>query len=330
MDLARYFYALTRFDECILIEYKFATRYNINNLISKNRKIGKQMDKISLDDIRLFVSVVQSGSLSHAAELTGIPVSRLSRRLTQLEQALGTQLINRGKKGVRLNELGERFFERAQAMLSEAELAIESVQNSLAKPSGLLRISVAADIFHLLIEPHLGRYLQENPDVNVDINLSHQKINMIQDGIDLAIRVGTIDNDNVVAKPWINAELGLFASHDYLAQHNAPQAPNELYQHNLIGQSYTFPWSFKRDQHEIAIMPTCRLVSNDFIAIEKQIQRGVGIGTLPIFTNHSRSNLVQILPEWQMKISPVSLLYYKNRGAVPAVRSMVEFLQSLV
>ena len=288
------------------------------------------MDKISLDDMRLFVSVVQSGSLSHASELTGIPVSRLSRRLTQLELALGTQLLNRGKKGVSLNELGERFFARAQAMLQEAELAIESVQQSLMKPSGLLRISVAADIFHHLIEPHLGRYLLENPDVNLDINLSHQKINMIQDGIDLAIRVGTIDNDNVVAKPWIRTELGLFASRDYLAQHGKPQAPNELYQRRIIGQTYTLPWQFERENQQVSIMPNCRLMSNDFIAIEKQIAQGNGIGALPIFPQNKRDELVRLLPDWQMKISPVSLIYYKNRGAIPTVRSMVEFLQQIV
>lgn len=288
------------------------------------------MEKISLDDMRLFVSVVQSGSLSHASELTGIPASRLSRRLTQLEQALGTQLMNRGKKGVSLNEVGTRFFERAQLMLQEAELAIESVQQSLMKPSGLLRISVAADIFHLLIEPHLGRYLQENPDVNVEISLSHQKINMIQDGIDLAVRVGTIDNDNVVAKPWLSAGLGLFASPDYLAQYGEPQTPNDLYQHQIIGQNYTLPWQFQQENHQVTIAPTSRMSSNDFLAVEKQIQRGIGIGALPIFPNHQRTGLVQVLKSWEMAASPVSLIYYKNRGSVPTVRSMVAFLQTLV
>lgn len=288
------------------------------------------MDKISLNDMRLFVSVVQSGSLTHAAELTGVPVSRLSRRLTQLEQSLGTQLLNRGKKGVSLNELGERFFERSQAMLHEAELAIESVQQSFAKPSGLLRISVAADIFHLLIESHLGRYLQENPDVNIEINLSHQKINMIQDGIDLAIRVGTIDNDNVVAKRWLNTARGIFASRDYLTKHEAPQTPNDLYQHTIISQTYTLPWHFSQANQQVSISPTSRVSSNDFITVEKQIEQGIGIGMLPIFPVYKRSNLVQLLQNWQMPETPVSLIYYKNRGAVPAVRSFVAFLLALV
>lgn len=121
------------------------------------------MEKISLDDIRLFVAVVQAGSLSRASELTGIPVSRLSRRLTELETALGTQLMNRGKKGVSLNEVGKRFFEHGQNMLQQAQQALESVQENLKHPGGLLRLSIAGDIYHHLLAPLLPEYLSAYP-----------------------------------------------------------------------------------------------------------------------------------------------------------------------
>ena len=114
------------------------------------------MSQVSLDDIRLFVSVVQAGSLSAASDLTGVPASRLSRRLTQLEKTLGTQLLNRGKKGVSLNELGEHFFVHAQNMLEQADAAIQSIQNGLTKPSGLLRISAPVDIAHRYVIPYLN------------------------------------------------------------------------------------------------------------------------------------------------------------------------------
>lgn len=288
------------------------------------------MKEISLDDMRLFVSVVQSGSLSHAGELTGIPVSRLSRRLTQLEQALGTQLLNRGKKGVSLNELGERFFEHSQQMLQQAELAIESVQKSLENPSGLLRISVAADIFYLFIQPYLATYLNENPQVNLEINLSNQKINMIQDGIDLAVRTGIIDNENVVARLWKKMEFGVFASQAYLAQYSEPQSPNDLYQHHIISQMYTLPWRFQQGNQEVAVFPHSRLTCNDFAIVEQQLKQHSGIGILPITKNHNRSDLIRILADWQLQSVPVSLIYYRNRGAIATVRSFVEFLQRLV
>lgn len=281
------------------------------------------MEQISLDDMRLFVAVVQAGSLSHAQELTQIPVSKLSRRLTRLEQSLGTKLLDRGKKGVTLNEVGERFFQQSQTMLQQAQFAVECVQNSLQTPQGLLRISVASDIFRLLVQPHLSEFLALYPDVNVEINLSHQKINMIQDGIDIAIRAGTVDNDNVVAKVWKEIHFGLFASGAYLTKNSKPESPNDLYRHQIISQMHTLPWKFSLDNRTVEIAPVSRVSCNDFELVKQQIQQGNGIGILPITGNE---NLIQLLPEWKLPVAPISLIYYKNRGAVPIIRSFVEFL----
>lgn len=285
------------------------------------------MENISLDDMRLFVAVVQAGSLSHAQELTNVPVSKLSRRLTRLEQALGTKLLNRGKKGVSLNEVGERFFIQAQTMLQQAQFAIESVQNCLDKPRGLLRISVASDIFHTLVQPYLNAFLQRYPDVNLEINISHKKVNMIQDGVDLAVRVGTIDNENVVAKAWRSLEFGLFASADYVQQHGIPNIPNDLYQHQIISQRFTLPWLFSQEHRRVEITPVSRVSSNDFRLVENQIRQGVGLGILPMICETDHSDLVRLLSDWHLPSVPISLIYYKNRGAVPTIRSFIEFLQ---
>lgn len=282
------------------------------------------MEQISLDDMRLFVAVVQAGSLSHAQELTHTPVSKLSRRLTRLEQALGTKLLDRGKKGITLNELGKHFFQHSQTMLQQAQFAVESVQNSLQKPQGLLRISVASDIFHLLVQPHLSGFLTLYPDVNLEINLSHQKINMIQDGIDLAIRAGTIDNDNVVAKVWHNIHFGLFASDHYLTKNDKPETPNDLYRHAIISQMHTLPWRFHQDKRHVEIAPVSRVSCNDFELVKQQILQGNGIGILPLSEQDNR--LVRLLPEWRLPDVPISLVYYKNRGTAPIIRRFIEFL----
>ena len=236
------------------------------------------MSQVSLDDIRLFVSVVQAGSLSAASDLTGVPASRLSRRLTQLEKTLGTQLINRGKKGVSLNELGEHFFVHAQNMLEQADAAIQSIQNGLTKPSGLLRISAPVDVAHRYVIPYLNDYLTEYPDVMIDINLSQQKVNMIQDGIDIAIRVGSIDNDNVVAKRWLDMQLGIFATQSYLDTYGVPTNPNDLYDHRIIAQTLSLPWQFQKDDQFIKINPHPFIGCNDFTAVDPLIFQGLGIG----------------------------------------------------
>lgn len=287
------------------------------------------MSHISLDDIRLFVSVVQAGSLSAASDLTGVPVSRLSRRLTQLESALGTQLINRGKKGVSLNELGDQFFIHAQNMLEEADAAIQSIQNGLEKPSGLLRISAPVDIAHRYVIPYLNDYLTEYPDVMIDINLSQQKVNMIQDGIDIAIRVGSIDNDNVVAKRWLKMQFGIFATRSYIEKFDAPKTPNDLYDHRVIAQTLSLPWQFYQGDQEIKINPHPFIGCNDFTAVDPLIFQGLGIGKMTIESAQRHPELVRVLEDWEMESKTVSMLYYKNRGAIPAVRSFIDWYSGL-
>lgn len=286
------------------------------------------MEQTSLDDIRLFVAVVQAGSLSQASALTGIPVSRLSRRLTQLEQSLGTQLINRGKKGVSLNELGERFFIHAQNMLQQANVAIGSIHTSLAKPTGLLKISAPVDLYYHVLSAHLDDYLRLYPDVSVDVNANQQKINMIQDGVDIALRVGAIENDNVVAKHLFNLNFGIFATPEYLAKHGTPHTPYDLYQHQVVAQSLSLPWRFQLAQQMVEINPTGRVSCNDFLLVEQMISKGVGVGMLSTLMSRHHPHLVQVLTDWQIPNKPVSLIYYKNRGAVSTVRSFVAWLMA--
>ena len=287
------------------------------------------MSQISLDDIRLFVSVVQAGSLSAASDLTGVPASRLSRRLTQLENSLGTQLLNRGKKGVSLNELGEHFFLHAQNMLEQADAAIQSIQNGLTKPSGLLRISAPVDVAHRYVIPYLNDYLTEYPDVMIDINLTQQKVNMIQNGIDIAIRVGSIENDNVVAKRWLDMQLGIFATQSYLDTYGVPTNPNDLYDHRIIAQTLSLPWQFQKDDQLIKINPHPFIGCNDFTAVDPLIAQGLGIGKMTIESAQRHPELVRVLTDWKMESKTVSMLYYKNRGAIPAVRSFIDWYYAL-
>ncbi len=282
------------------------------------------MHNINLDDIRLFVAVVQAGSLSRASELTGVPTSRLSRRLTELESSLGTQLINRGKKGVSLNELGERFFIHAQEMLSHASLAIDSIHHGLDKPTGLLKLSVPADISALLLAPNLPKFLALYPDVSLDISLTQTKINMIQDGIDIAIRAGNIDNDNVVAKVVMTMDFAIFTSTKYLQNHPKPTTPNDLYQHAVIAQTLSLPWTLTKPEHTVKLSPQPFIGCNDFALTKDLIKSGLGVGLLPTFM--ADDELVGVLDDWQIPSVPLSAIYYKNRGASPAIRSFVAWL----
>lgn len=284
------------------------------------------MGNIDLNDVRLFVAVVQAGSLSKASELLGTPTSRLSRRLDRLEADLGTRLMDRSKRGVLLNPVGETFYLRAQDMMQAVQTALNSIQGGLDKPSGLLRISVSTEIGRGMLMPHLNTYLQRYPDVRLEVQINNKKVNMIQDGIDLALRLGAPDNENTVARKLADIEMGLFAAPAYLACAGTPYSPHELHGHSLLYKYDGPDWRFSHKQHRVHIAEQNRLASNDANLLGHMVSEGLGIALLPCFDNMVRPDWVRLLPEWQVDTVPLYLVYYKNRGAVPTVHSMVDFL----
>ncbi len=286
----------------------------------------KSIQKIDLNDMRLFVSVVQAGSLTRASELLDIPKSHLSRHLTELEKNLGTTLMDRGRRGITLNELGNRFYLNAQEMLRLAQIAIDDVQHNLQQPSGLLRISVSTEVGRGFLMLHLPEYFAKFPEVNLEVQIDNRKVNMIQDGIDIAFRVGSLNNENVVARKLFDIELGLFASPDYLARKGQPNTPHELYGHDLIYKYDGPEWIFHHKQQQIHIQTQHKLICNDFNLAGQMVNDGVGIALLPLFDNLIRENYQRILTDWQVERVPLYLVYYKNRGATSTVRSMIEFL----
>ncbi len=283
------------------------------------------MENVDLNDIRLFVSVVQAGNLSKAADLTGIPKSRLSRRLSRLEGHLGTCLMDRSKRGVALNDVGERFYQHAQVMLSAAQQAVEDIAGNLHTPSGVLKIVVSTELGRGFLMGYLGDYLHSYPEVSLDVQIDNRKINLIQDGTDIALCFGLPENDNVVARKLTEIELGLFASPDYLAYKGQPKSPHELYGHMLLRRTH-LSWQFVYKNHHVSVEGAQRLLSNDFNLIGQMVSDGVGIALLPCFPNMVRPEWIRLLPEWEVEKLPVYLVYYRNRGNVAAVRSLVDFL----
>ncbi len=290
----------------------------------------KSTKKVDLNDMKLFVSTVQAGSLTKASELLCMPKSHLSRHLTELEQSLGTRLMDRGRRGIVLNELGSRFFVHAQEMLRYAQIAIDDIQGSLQKPSGLVRLSVSTEIGRGFLMHHLAEFLRQYPDVSLQVQIDNRKVNMIQDGIDIALRVGSVQNENVIARKLFDIELGLFASADYVAKRGAPHSPNELYGHELIYKYDGVPWLFHCKDTSILVDATHRFICNDYNLAGKMVADGVGIAMLPCLKNALQDDWLHLLADWHIDCVPLYIMYYKNRGAVPAVRAMIEFILAKV
>ena len=286
-------------------------------------------EKIDLNDMRLFVAVVRAGSLSKASELLGVSKSRLSRRLTGLENALGTTLLDRGRRGILLNELGTQFFQQAEAMLQCAEQAVAGVQRGLDEPRGRLRIFISTEILRDVLAPHLGDYLRRYPAVNMEVQTQNAPVNMIQTGIDVAFRMGDLRSNDMVARKIREWRLGLYATAPYLAEYPPIVIPEDLEQHQLL-QKYDGPeWVLHKNQRHVVVHGAKRLLSNDFNLLEKLVEAHQGIALLPEYM--ARHGMWQrILPDWQIESVPLHLLYYKNRGGVPVIRSFVEFVSAQI
>lgn len=287
------------------------------------------MQQIDLNDMRFFVTVVQSGSLTHAAEQLNVPKSRLSRRLTELENQLGSKLLDRNRNGVRLNDLGEHFYQHALIAVEAAESAIHSVANCLATPRGLLRISVSSEILRYWLTPYLSQYLQQHPDVELNITMENRRVNLLQEGVDIALRVGDLGLDEVVAKHLLDISFGLYASPRYLATKGTPQTPQDLKNYRLLHKSDGKNWLFKQGNQRELVQMKKALQANEASVLAQLVEDSYGIALLPELTGLIQPNWQKLLPDWQLESVPLYAIYYKNRGLAPTVRTFVNFLSEL-
>ena len=287
------------------------------------------MERTDLNDIALFAATVQAGSLSCAAKQLCLPKSRLSRRLTALEESLGSKLMDRTRSGVRLNELGESFYRYAQMMLDCAEQAVGSVQQSLDVPQGVLRVSVSLEVQRGILEPHLADYLRRYPQVALEVVVENRRISLIQDGIDVALRVGAPAQEDVVARQLASFAFGLYASADYLAAHAPLETPENLAQHALLHKFDGSDWLLRRGIERYHLRAKKRVSANDAFLLARLAAAGEGIALLPqlpALTN----GLQRVLPEWATESLPLYALYYKNRGFAPTVRSFIDWLAAVL
>lgn len=237
------------------------------------------MERFNLNDMRFFVTVIQAGSLTKASEQMNVPKSRLSRRLTELENQLGSKLLDRNRNGVRLNDLGEHFYQHALIAVEAAENAINSVADCLSTPKGILRISVSSEILHYWLTPNLLQYLQRYPDVELKIIMENRRVNLLQEGIDIALRVGELKLDDVVAKHLFDMSLGIYASPNYLASHSVPKTPQDLKNHRLLHKTDGKAWLFKQGNQRELVTAKKSLQTNDASVLAQLIEDDYGIVT---------------------------------------------------
>jgi LysR family transcriptional regulator, regulator for bpeEF and oprC len=285
----------------------------------------------------IFAKVVECGGITSAARILGIPKATVSRAVAKIEKDLSTRLLERSSRKIRLTESGSILLEHCVRIAEEIDHAEAAVGTLEGRAHGKLRIASPFTFGHLL-SPILPDFLIENPEVQVELELTNRRVDPIEEAFDLVVRVGVIEDSMMVAKTIYDVPFGLFASTEYLKREIALKRPIDLERHSLISffaGGERDIWRFVKGGDEESIrVSNARLDANDPMVRLDAVLAGIGIALLPLWitkAHEKEGRLRRILPEWQaVTTTRVHVLYPSRRGLTPKSRAFVTFLQKRI
>ncbi|MEC4747383.1 LysR family transcriptional regulator [Methylomicrobium sp. Wu6] len=290
------------------------------------------MDKLT--SMNVFVRVAKAGSFAGGARDLDISRAMATKHIMHLEGCLGTRLFNRTTRSLSLTEVGASYFERCQQVLLDIDEMESQVTHLQTEPRGALRISAPPVIGATHIARAISEFLKLHPDLNVELLIQSSPGDMIEDGIDLAIYLGTLNDTSMVARKLASSSLIVCGSPDYFAKYGTPQTPQELTQHSCL-INWAIPpknkWPFKSESGYQVINVSGRLQANVADAIRIAAINGLGLVMLPIYIVGWDIERGRLLPALQNYPSPpleVHAVYPHRKYLSAKVRVFMEFLQS--
>ncbi|MTD40923.1 LysR family transcriptional regulator [Erwinia sp. CPCC 100877] len=288
--------------------------------------------KTTSEELCTFVSVVESGSFSRAAQQLGLANSAVSRSIKKLEAKLGVSLLNRTTRHLSLTEEGSRYFRRAQHILQEMAAAENELLESRLHPRGLLRVDAATPVVLHLLAPLVKPFRERYPEVTLSLESSETFINLIERKVDVAIRAGVLSNSSLRARALFTSYRRILASPDYLAQHGTPRCVQDLTDHICIGFSTAASlnhWPLTQDDGQLyEVTPT--LLSSSGETIKQLCLQGNGIACLSDFmvaNEVANGQLVELLHDAVLPVEmPFSAVYYSDQAVSSRIRAFIDFL----
>jgi DNA-binding transcriptional LysR family regulator len=288
-----------------------------------------------LNDLYFFASVVEHGGFSAAGRALGIPKSRLSKRIAQLEDRLGVRLLQRTTRRFVVTEIGERFFQHCRAVLEEARAAQDAVEELRTEPRGVVRVSCPISLAQNVLGPMLPAFLLEHPKVQVRVTATNRRVDLIGEGFDVAIRVREkLDSDATLVLRSIGyARSLLVASPKFLDTHGRPtslDALSRLPALSMFEHEGAQIWELVDAQgKKAAVEVRPRLISGDFSVLISAAVQCCGVALLPeeyCGPMIAAGQLEWVLPEYTTAQGTLHFVYPSRRGLLPAIRSFVDFL----
>ncbi|MGK5078701.1 LysR family transcriptional regulator [Janthinobacterium sp. HLX7-2] len=282
--------------------------------------------------MRMYVAVVDGGSFAAAAEKLEISRAMASKQIQKLEEHLGTRLLNRTTRRLSLTETGREFYERSTQIMHDVEEAEQVAGQMTRMPQGVLRVTIPLSYGQHRLASLIGDYARAYPQVQLDISLSDRKVDLIEDGFDLAIRIGAMAQSDLIARKIGGVRSIVCASPAYVAQHGAPQNPEELKRHACLGYTLTgsgSDWRFETPDGSLIVPISGPIRADNGDIIRLAALSGAGILFQPHFIvdeDLAAGRLIQLLPGWQSAELGVYAVYPSRKHLSAKVRTFVDFL----
>ncbi len=285
-----------------------------------------------LEAIGLFVRLVERGSFSAVGRETGIGQPAVSKQIAALERHLGAQLVLRTSRQVVITEAGQTFYESAKQLVDDFDAVESSVGVRQRSPRGLIRLNTAPAHGRLCVTPLLGEFFRRYPEVAVELSVSERHIELVGEGVDLAIRHGRLVDSALTAKTLSDTALVLAASPAYLAARGVPTRLAQLDAHECIvfarGRERR-PWTLRENGDTLSYMPHGALITGDAEQVRAAVLCGLGISQAPfwLLADEIRGGRVRVLlPELEPERLPVNLVYPAGRRLPARVRVFIDYL----
>jgi DNA-binding transcriptional LysR family regulator len=292
------------------------------------------MDK--LRSMEIFVEVIDSGSFTAAAEHFGLSPVMVGKHIRELEERLGARLLTRTTRRQSLTEIGRQYGERCRQILADIAAAETGAEAMRAAPRGLLKVSAPVTFGSQLLAPAVADYLAQQAEVSIELVLNDRVVDMVEEGIDVSVRIGDLDDSSLVARPLMPYRMQICASPDYLARAGVPQTPADLTRHQCLDYlhwSRHLRWKLgRRDgeaSREQADVPASRFRSNNGQALRMAALRGYGIvmqAEMLLDEDIAAGRLQPLLQDYLSQPRAMHLLYPRDRRPTPKLTSFVDFM----
>lgn len=282
-----------------------------------------------LNDMALFVEVVRANSFRKAAEALGMPNSTLSRRISMLEESIGLRLLHRTTRKIELTEAGQLYYERSKRIVEEARIAHEELGDMVARPTGVLKVSLPVDFATTYLAPLLPEFAQRYPGITFDMDLTPRNVDLVGEPFDLAIRMGSPEGSGLITRVVARVCARLYASPKYLEANGEPGHPSDLEKYECLAISTSSSWTLHSSHERITVKTSSSFRTNSVAMIRKLAALDMGVVFLPqriVADELAAGKLLPVLPEWIGEPNPVYAVT-ETRLLPAKTQRFIEFLR---